>query len=393
MEIDRSGLLESLRQLVATPSVNPSLGDGEGEGAAAALVGAWLADAGLEVETIEPEPGRTSVLATLRGRSAAGPTLMLNGHLDTVPAGDMSCPFEPRMEDGRLHGRGAYDMKGGVAACVAAARALAAAGRPFDGTLQVAAVADEEHASLGTRAVLERTVPDAVIVTEPTALVPCSAHRGFAWVEVRTRGRAAHGSRPDLGVDANLMMGRVLGVIETISRDLAAAAPHPVAGRGSLHVGRLAGGGVWSVYADRCRAGLERRTIPGETGAVILAELEDEFERLRRDDPRFDAEAELVLERAPFEGRPDSPLLRAMQATGLTRGGPGPHGVSFWTDAAFFAAAGADTVLLGADGEGAHADVEWVDLDSVERLAELLARTARGFLADATGGAEGSAEG
>lgn len=382
MEIDRAALVDDIRELVSTPSVNPSLGPGdeetEGEALAAALVSATLEAAGFDVEVIEPEPGRASVVGTLRGRGE-GPTLMLNGHLDTVPAGGMSAAFSPRVEGNRLYGRGAYDMKSGVAACIAAARALAVSGREFPGTVQVSAVADEEYGSLGTLAVLGRTIPDAVIVTEPTGLIPCSAHRGFVWIEIRTRGRAAHGSMPELGVDANLMMGRVMSVLDGISRSLADAPPHSVAGAGSLHVGRLEGGGVWSIYADRCRLGLERRTVPGETAAAIVEEIEDALAELARDDPDFDAEVELVLDRPPFEAPGDSPTHAAVAATGLARGGPGRHGVPFWTDAAFFAAAGADVTVIGADGEGAHADVEWVDLASVETLATLLARASLEF--------------
>jgi acetylornithine deacetylase len=261
MDIDRRALIEALEGLVSTPSVNPSLGPGDGEAEAAELAATLLGDAGLEVERVEPERGRTSIVGTLRGHDP-GPTLMLNGHLDTVPEGGMADAFCPRIDGDRLYGRGSYDMKGGVAACIAAARTLARMGAPFAGTLQVSAVADEEHGSLGTRAVLEGTSPTAVVVTEPTGLVPCSAHRGFAWIEIRTRGRAAHGSMPELGVDANLMMGRVLAAFDGMSGALHASEPHPILGRGSQHVSRLEGGGVPSVYADRCRLELERRTVP-----------------------------------------------------------------------------------------------------------------------------------
>lgn len=383
MDIDRSALVETLEELVSIPSVNPTLAGEDpgaaGEAEAAAFVARALEEAGLEVETIEPVERRASVLGTLRG-AEPGPTLMLNGHIDTVPPGGMPAPFAPRIEGRRMHGRGAYDMKGGVAACIEAARALARAGSPFRGALQISAVADEEYGSLGTLAVLERGVPDAVVVTEPTALIPCSAHRGFVWIEIRTRGRAAHGSMPELGVDANLMMGRVLSAIDGISRSLGDAEPHPVAGRGSLHVGRLEGGGVWSIYADRCRLGLERRTVPGETATGIVAEIEEILASLSREDPAFTAEVELVLERPPFDAGATSELREAVVATGHARGDAGRHGVRFWTDAAFFAEAGADVVVLGPDGEGAHADDEWVDLDSVETLARLLAAATLAYL-------------
>lgn len=383
--VDGRYVARLLKTFVETPSVNPEMDpdrEWSGEARAADVVARELEVTDFEVERIEHGAGRASVLATLHG-SEPGPTLMLNGHIDTVPPGRMPDPFVARALEGRVHGRGSYDMKGGVAGIVAAARSLAESGVPFKGVLQVSAVADEETESKGTRAVLERGIPDGVVVTEPTGLVPCSAHRGFSWIRLRTRGRAAHGSMPDRGVDANLMMGRVLALLDRLAAGLADSDGHPLAGRGSLHVGRLQGGEQWSVYADRCELDLERRTVPGETGRDVLVELQAGLNELSAD-PDFHCEAELVLDRPPLDADPRSDLMRAILGTGMTKGN-GAGAVPFWTDAALFAEAGADAVVLGPTGAGAHADQEWVEVGSVVQLAKLLVATAVDYLNDPCG--------
>ena len=350
-----------------------------GEGAIAAHVARVMESLGMEVEVVEPEPGRPSVVGWRRG-SGDGRSLMLNGHLDTVGVEGMDEPFEPRVEAGRLHGRGAYDMKGSIAACLAAVKALADGGIELAGDLVVAAVADEEVASLGTSAVLEVVRTDGAIVTEPTELAVCVAHKGFAWIEIEVEGRAAHGSRPDLGVDANLAMGRVLAAVGELERELAARAPHPRVGRPSLHVGTLSGGTGWSTYAARATARVERRTIPGETTEQALSEIEVLLERLcARDGLR--ATARIVLARRPFEGDPDGPLVRALDRAAAEALGREPEriGVGYWMDAALLAAAGIETAVFGPAGAGAHAVEEWVDLESVERTAETLLRAAIGY--------------
>lgn len=198
---------ELLRRLVAIDSINPALvPGGAGESAIARFIASWAREAGLEVEIVEPVAGRPSVVAVARG-TGGGKSLILNAHTDTVGVAGMADPLTPRVEGKRLYGRGAYDMKAGLAASMAVA--AAAVGRGWRGALILAAVADEEHASLGTAAVVERWRADAAIVTEPTALDLSVAHKGFSWLAVETQGVAAHGSRPDLGVDAIAKMGCV----------------------------------------------------------------------------------------------------------------------------------------------------------------------------------------
>src|SRR3954470_527834 len=195
-------------RLVAIASVNPSLvSGGAGEEEIVQFIARWAADAGLEARVLEETPGRPSVLVRAAGRGD-GRTLLLCGHVDTVGIEGMTAPHEPRVEGDRLYGRGAYDMKAGVAAALVACREAASLG--LAGDVVVAAVADEEHSSLGVQEVLRHVTADVAIVTEPTELELVVAHKGFVWAEIEVAGRAAHGSRPHLGVDAIVKSGRLL---------------------------------------------------------------------------------------------------------------------------------------------------------------------------------------
>lgn len=378
MKIDRDYAVATLADLVRIDSRNPRLVEGApGEAECAAFVAEALSELGLRVETIEPDPGRPSVVGRLAG-SGEGPTLMWNGHLDTVGVEGMEAPFEPRIEGGRLHGRGAFDMKGALAACLAAAKALVDADVALAGDLLVAAVADEEFGSLGTEAVLDRYAIDGAIVVEPTDLRLCLAHKGFVWIEVETRGRAAHGSRFAEGIDANARMGRVLTRLECLGQELLGREPHPRVGPPSLHVGRLEGGVGWSTYAARCTARVERRTVPGETLERVEREIDRVLEELRSRDPDMAVERRTVFSREPFEADPEGELASAVVRAGSRALGASPTriGETYWMDAALCAGAGIDTVVIGPAGAGAHAAEEWVDLESCARLAEILARAA-----------------
>lgn len=364
--------------LVEVGSVNPAFSEGgSDESRLAELVARRLDGLGLRVERREPEPGRVTVLGTLEG-AGRGPSLMLYAHLDTVGVEGMEAPFEPVVREGRLYGRGAYDMKGGLAACLTAVANLVEDGPPLAGDVIVAAVADEEVASLGMVDVLTAVVPDAAIVTEPTELEICIAHKGFAWIEVTTRGRAAHGSRFEEGIDANLRMGRFLARLEGLERRLRESPPHPLVGPPSLHAAVLNGGTGPSTYADRCRLTIERRTVPGENADDALAEIRALLDRLEEEDPSFRAEAVAILVRDPFEAGADRAVTAALAraATAVLGRRPPLAGRPYWMDAALLSAAGVDTVVMGPGGAGAHAAVEWVDIATVAGLAEILTRAA-----------------
>lgn len=381
MTIDRDDLVSTLADLVRINSINPVLVPGApGEPEIAGFVAGWMRKAGLEAELIEPEPGRPSVLGRLRG-TGGGRSLLLNAHMDTVGVEGMAAPFDGSVRDGRLYGRGAYDMKGSLAACLSAAKALARSKDRLRGDLLVAAVADEEYGSLGTAAVIERVGADAAIVTEPTSLRLCRAHKGYAWIEVVVEGRAAHGSRFEEGVDANLRMGRFLSALEGLERELVRRPPHPLVGPPSLHAALIEGGTGLSTYAARSTVKVERRTIPGESDASVMAEVEALLARLRAADPSFRAEARLFFSREPFEVGADAGIVRAIEgAATKVLGRPPAHvGDTPWMDAALLAGAGIETVVFGPHGAGAHAKEEWVDIESVARTAEVLAATARSW--------------
>ena len=381
MKVDRDDLVSTLADLVRINSINPVLVPGApGEAEIAAFAAGWLRNAGLEAELLESEPSRPSVLGRLRG-AGGGRSLLLNAHMDTVGVEEMPEPFSGAVRDGRLFGRGSYDMKGSLAACLVAAKSLAKSKDRLRGDLLVAAVADEEYGSLGTVELVNRISADAAIVTEPTSLQICRAHKGYAWIEVVVEGRAAHGSRFEEGIDANLRMGRFLTALQGLERDLVRRPPHPLVGPPSLHAALLLGGSGLSTYAARSTVKIERRTIPGENDASVMAEIEALLAGLRADDPTFRAEARMFFTREPFEVAADSAIVRALDgaASRVLGHSPAQVGDTPWMDSALLAGAGIETVVFGPHGAGAHAKEEWVDIDSVVRTAEVLAETARSW--------------
>jgi acetylornithine deacetylase len=378
----RDSVIELLRQLVAIDSVNPTLvPGGAGEQAIAEHLASTLRAAGLDVELEPVAPGRPNVVAELRGRQP-GPTLLFCGHLDTVGVEGMERPFDPQERDGRLYGRGAYDMKGGVAAMVDAACALARRGGLERGRLLVAGVADEEYTSLGAEALVRRHRADAAIVTEPTGFAVTLGHKGFSWVRIETRGVAAHGSNFRDGRDAILRMGRVLARLEALAERLRSGPAHPLLGPPSLHASLIGGGKELSTYPDSCVLDIERRTVDGEPADVALAEVRALLEALRREDPELEATAEPGFTRRPYVAPADHPLIEQLCAAVESRTArPAQRGaVAFWADSAVLGHAGIPTLLFGTGGDGAHALVEWVDVADLLACRDVLADLARRFL-------------
>ena len=363
-------------QLVAIESINPDVvAGGSGEFGVARFVAEWCERAGLETELTELAPGRANVVAVARG-TGGGRSLMLNAHMDTVGVAGMDDPFVPRLEDGRLYGRGAHDMKGSLAACMLAT--AGASGRRLRGDVVLTAVADEEFASIGTEAVAASARADAAIVTEPTDLELALAHRGFVHLQVDVQGRAAHGSRPELGIDAIAKMGRVLVGIEALDGRLRASPTHPRLGSGSVHASLIDGGQEFSSYPARCSLQAERRTIPGESAALAERELREIVERAGEGDPDFSAEFHAPISREPFEVSEDEEIVRLVRrhAADVLGAPPAIVGVPFWADSALLAAAGIPTVLFGPVGEGLHSEVEWVDVASLEQCVEIYSAVA-----------------
>jgi acetylornithine deacetylase len=387
MGVDAEQTKKLLRELVAIDSVNPSLVPGAcGEADASKFLCDFLREHGISAELEEAAPGRPNVVAFIspncataekEGKKSAA--LAIIAHIDTVGAGDMRDPFVPRESEGRLYGRGALDIKSGVAAMCSAAIAALEGGKAKK-PLLIAAVVDEEANSIGTEALLRRYAADAVVVLEPTDLRLTISHKGYAWFEVVTQGRSAHGSFPAEGRDAIRMMGRVLNLLDALDRKLASLAPHPLLGHGSLHASLIEGGQELSSYPARCRLQLERRTLPGESAAEIEAELRALIAGLEMRDPEFRATARGLGFRPAYEISPAAPVVRAAsEAIREVIGTVELAGMAPWTDTALLAAAGIPGIVFGPRGRGLHGRVEYVELDSVVQCSEVLLRLIRAF--------------
>lgn len=378
MKIGRGDPRALLRQLVRIDSRNPSLAAGApGEQDMATRLAVVLGEWGFDARVVDAAPGRPNVVATLRG-TGGGKSLMFNGHMDIVDVANMThAPFDALERDGRLYGRGASDMKGGVAAmCAAAARVQGS----LKGDLVVACVADEEWRSIGTAALVASGVrADAAIVTEPTRLAIMPAHKGFAWIQVTVHGRAAHGSRWDLGVDAIRHAGLVLAELERLDSETLPLKSHPLLGRPSLHASEIEGGLGLSTYPDRCVLRFERRTIPGETTADVHREIDGVCARLRRSHRSFDATVEMLFAQPPSDVAADAPVCAAMaKAVRSARIEPRIEGMSAWTDAALLNQAGIPAICFGPGDMGlAHAAEEYIDVRELEQATDILASFAR----------------
>ena len=381
--VDSDYVIRLCQGLVRINSVNPLLvPDAPGEAEIGRFTAETLGELGLEVERHEPVPGRVSITGRLRG-AGGGRSLMLNAHYDTVGVGGMAEPFSGEVRSGRLYGRGAFDMKASLAASIGAVKALIDARAPLRGDLVIAAVADEEYGSLGTADILTRIRTDGAVVTEPTGLDVCLAHKGYCWIEVRTVGRAAHGSKIDQGVDANMRMGWFLAELDRLERELRARPPHPLVGPPSLHAALLEGGAGLSTYAPSCSLKIERRTIPGESESQVMSELRALVARIMEREPTFLASADPFFTREPFEVDRSALLVQTLAAACNERLGRPARlvGDTPWMDSALTSAAGIETVVFGPGGTGAHADEEWVDVESMVQCADVLAATAARYCA------------
>jgi acetylornithine deacetylase len=381
--IDVDFLTQTLRDLVRINSTNPSLSqEGAGELEIAAYITRVMGAIGLEAHYQALSDKHANAVGIRRG-AGSGRSLMWNAHMDTVGVVGMPAPFSAEIRDGRLYGRGAQDMKGSLAAMLAAAKALQDSGMTLGGDLIVAGVADEEYSSLGSCELVKHYRADAAIVTEPTDLQLALAHRGFILYEVETFGRAAHGSRYKEGIDAILHMGRFLGGLDQLEQELRQRPPHALVGPPSIHASIIQGGSEVSIYPAHCRLELERRTCPGESLDKVSEELQAILNSLAQSDANFRATLKPYMDRPPFEIEPGAAIVQTVEAAATRRLGHAPQrtGASFWTDAAILADAGIPSLLLGPIGSGLHSAEEWVDLQSVVDLAAILAESAIEFCA------------
>lgn len=373
--LDPAPIATLVSDLVAIPSVNPSIAPAEahGEEAVAAFARDWLERHGVRAWLEEVAPGRFNTVAQVG--AGGGAALVLCAHLDTVGTSGMTiAPFDRRIDGDRIYGRGSYDMKGSVAAIMSALAALAS--DRLNGRVLAALVADEEYASAGAFDFVARHPADACIVTEPSEGDLVLAHKGFVWAEVVAAGRAAHGSRWDLGVSAIGAMGRIIEALERFDRDELRRRVDPLVGPASLHCAMIAGGSGLSTYAQECRLKIERRTIPGETPAQVRDELTAVVAGTGAE-----ARVDCFFDRPPLTCDPRAPIVAVVREAVRTVTGRVPRdvGVGYWMDAAVFGGAGVATVNYGPAGAGAHEAVEWVSLASVVETAQVLVAAARSF--------------
>jgi acetylornithine deacetylase len=365
-----------LCDLIRIPSVNPKLATAEahGEQGVAAFAAEWLQARSVKAWLDEVAPGRPNAVGEVG--DADGRALVFCAHLDTVGTAGMTIPpFDPRVEGGRVYGRGAYDMKGGVAAVMCSAAALART--RLRGRVLVALVADEEYASEGAEHFVRNHTADGCILTEGSEGKLILAHKGFVWVDVVTRGRAAHGSRWDLGLSAIGRMGRIIAALEEFDSLELRGRVHPLVGPASMHCSLIEGGVGVSTYAPECGMQVERRTLPGETPEQVIDEIENLVRAIGED-----AKVTLRFSRVPLLTDRNARLAQCARDSIAAVAGAAPEetGVGYWMDAAVFAAAGIPSVNYGPTGAGAHEAIEWVDAESVVTCARVLVDSARRFL-------------
>ncbi|HBC91817.1 MAG TPA: peptidase M20 [Pelotomaculum sp.] len=376
--IDKNELLEVLQQMIRVESVNPTLvKGGNGESEIANFLIKYLAQAGLKVQCQEIGPKRKNVIGILKG-TGGGRSIILNGHTDTVSLEGMKInPLEPEYREGRVYGRGSLDMKGGLAAIIIAVKALIQGGVSLNGDVILAFVADEEYASMGTEALVKEYRADAAIICEPTDLKICIAHKGFAWTKVEVFGRAAHGSRPDQGIDAISKAGKVLIEMEKLGNHVLTQKSHPLLGSPSIHASLISGGTELSIYPSYCRIEMERRTIPGESYETVRDEMKNMIDKISSEDRQFRVSFDVFFHRPPLEVSRDELIVKTLSNAyeGIFNKSPEYIGSSGWMDSAIVTEKGIPTVIFGPGGEGLHAEVEYVDFETVVDTAKVLAGT------------------
>ena len=364
--------------LIRINSVNPGLQKGAaGEKDIAEFIFHFLRKEGINADLQKVAPERFNVIATVKGLKP-GPRVLLNGHLDTVNVSGMQDPFTPNLYKGKLFGRGSQDMKGGIAIAISTLLALQNQRKNLAGEIILAAVADEEEMSLGTSYFIKhwpKNKPfDFAIVLEPTDLQVSTAHKGFAWLEIKTFGKAAHGSRPKDGIDAIRMMAEILRELDICDQNLQQQILHQQLGSGSLHASLIRGGSQWSSYPDFCQLKYERRTVPPETKFTVESEIQLILEKCRRKNPLFKAEARVIYARNPFEIDPDLKMVQKFYQT-AHRHFPKEVDwgwVSFWTDAALLSMAGIPSIVFGPRGAGLHSLEEYVIASDLSSCAEMI---------------------
>ncbi len=389
--------------LIGIDSINPTLVPGAaGESQIVQFLAHRLASRGFDTQVVHPDgmPDRPSLIAS--ATFGPGPVVVLNGHVDTVGVEGMEDPFTARIEGDRLFGRGACDMKAGVAGMAVAAEMLMAQ-KPQAGTLICTFVADEEDASVGTPCVIEALAregmsADLAIIGEPSWLDIAVAHRGFAVMRAELHGRATHTSRREEGLDAVAAMARLIAAVGTHDIALTKRPSHPLVGHGSAVVSVARGGTAPFTIAAQAQAWVERRTLPGESGADALSELQDLLEQVREAYPGITTDASIELERPAWEITPGSAasdfianLTDAMGALG--RPAPKEYGAPYWMESALWEEAGVPSLVFGPAGGSLHAIDEWVDVGQVRMYPLALSAALTEFFTSSTNATRRTARG
>lgn len=375
--IDTKYIHAVLADLVKINSVNPDLEEnGPGEKEIGEFIFTQLQALGVDAIKEELKPNRVNVIGILKGGNG-GKSLMLNAHMDTVGVTTMNEPFSARIEDNKLYGRGAYDMKASIAAMLGVAKVIKVNQIKLNGDLILTFVADEEYESIGAQEIVKKYKADACIVTEPTDLRVCLGHRGFGVYEITTHGKVAHGGLHKEGIDANMKMGAVLNELSKLSASLSAEKEHPLFGQASLHVPQIQGGQSLFIYSGQCTIQVERRTLPGEKEHEVFQQLQQIIDNLSVFDKNFKATLRQVMWRNPHQILPESAiaqsLIRSSEKIQHTK--PEFIGHTWWEDSGLFGEAGIETVIIGPCGGGIHQEVEWVDIQSVDTLSTILLET------------------
>ncbi|MHA2253631.1 MAG: ArgE/DapE family deacylase [Candidatus Kariarchaeaceae archaeon] len=375
--IEEEELLSLLQKLISIESTNPSLSKkGSGENEIANFLGEYMENLGLTVAYQLIDEKRKNVIGLLKGKSK-GKSLILNAHTDTVGVEGMQNPFNPKFEDGRVYGRGAIDMKSGIAAILLAVESIINSGIVLKGDVILAFVVDEEYASIGTEELLREYSADAAIITEPTNLQITIAHKGFAWIKIKVHGRAAHGSLPEEGIDAIVKAGKILIELENLQQRVFPKKAHSLLGPPSIHASLISGGTELSTYPDYCEIQIERRTLPGENQSTVEMEMDEILNAIREEDNQFQAECEVFFYRPALEIDKDHPIVNALDQarTNILQRKSKYIGKSWWMDSALLSQAGIPTVVFGPEGIGLHAIVEYVEFDSVISTVKILTQT------------------
>lgn len=377
MEIDSSQLLKLLQNLIKIESINPSLAkEGSGESEIAHFIADYLKDLGLQIKFQKIGKNRLNTIGILKG-SAGGRKLILNGHTDTVSVSNMKIePFNPIFKNGKVYGRGASDMKSGLAMMIMALQTILHKEQELPGDIILGFVADEEYASLGTEEFVKEYKADGGIVCEPSNMNIIIAHKGFVWIKVNLHGKSAHGSLKDFGIDAIIKAGKFLVKVEELEKNVLSNKKNAVLGTPSIHASLINGGTELSTYPDNCEIKLERRNLPGEIQEMISNEIKTIINNLKQEDDKFEADYDIFFYRSPLEISRNERIIKSLEQSCIDLGyKPKFGGFAGWTDAALMNDTGTPTVIFGPKGTGNHADVEYVNFKSVVKSTEILVNT------------------